>query len=199
MLLTKAKKTIFHFSNETKNKKNIMNQTKIHISRKLEKVAKEIISKNLEIDNEDLGDWAATLFYVSHKKCWLLINKHTRYLLILANITKSDLKNISSIFKETLYAQLTYEGIITKYELIKKIIGDIKFSETNNDKSSIGSLNNSVLYLEHWKNEFGSFEKMNFRDLNARLNSSPNKLLNWKFPKDKMSELLGIYAEKNLF
>ena len=83
----------------------------------LEKVTKEFISKNDKTENEYLGDWTSTLFYVNHKKCWLLINKMTKYLLILPNVKKSDLKNISSIFKETLYSQLTYDGIITEYGL----------------------------------------------------------------------------------
>ena len=172
-----------------------MIETKIYTTRKLEKVTKEFISENNETENEYLGDWTSTLFYVSHKKCWLLINKLTKYLLILPNVKKSDLKNIASIFKETLYSQLTYDGIITEFGLVEKIIGEIKLCETNNDRSVNGSLNNCLLYLEDWKYEFGDFENMNFRDLNGRLNSSPNKMLNWKYPKEKMDEMINAYAQ----
>ena len=42
-----------------------MNQTKIYTTRKLEKVAKEFMSQNNKTENEYLGDWTATLFYVS--------------------------------------------------------------------------------------------------------------------------------------
>ncbi len=92
-----------------------MNQTRIYTTRKLEKVIKGFISKNKKNENEYLGDWTATIFYVNHKKCWLIINKLTRYLLILPNVKKTDLKNISSIFKETFYSQLIYDGIVTEF------------------------------------------------------------------------------------
>jgi hypothetical protein len=173
-----------------------MSKTKIYTTRKLEKITKEFISENDTNDNEYLGEWTSTLFYVSHKKCWLLINKMTKYLLILPNIKKTDLKNISSIFKESFYAQLTFDGIIIKYELVETIIGEIKLYETDNDRSTNGSLNNCLLFLEDWKYEFGDYDNMNFRDLNGRLNSSPNKMLKWKYPKEKMNEMLKAYEEQ---
>ncbi|TXD81122.1 hypothetical protein ESY86_19075 [Subsaximicrobium wynnwilliamsii] len=172
-----------------------MNQTKIYTTRKLEKVTKESIAEDNDKDTEYLGAWTATLFYVSHKKCWLIINKLTKYLLILPDVKKSDLKNIETIFKETLYSQLIYDGIITEFELIEKIIGGIALCETNNDRSVSGSLNNCLPYLEDWNYEFRDFENMPFRDLNNRLNSSPNKMLNWQYPKERMSELLTTYAQ----
>ena len=52
-----------------------MKQTNIYTTRKLEKVTKEFISENDTIENEYLGDWTSTLFYVSQKKCWLLISQ----------------------------------------------------------------------------------------------------------------------------
>jgi hypothetical protein len=172
-----------------------MNTTSIYTTRKLEKTVKEFISENEQKTNENLGDWTSTIFYVDHKKCWLLINNLTKYLLILADIKKSDLKNISSIFKETLHSQLKYDGIDVGIEIIEKIIGEIKLYETNNNKSANGSLNNCLLYLEDWKFEYGHFDNMNFRDLNNRLNSSPNQMLNWKYPKEKMSEEIKAYAQ----
>jgi hypothetical protein len=175
-----------------------MNQTKIYTTRKLEKVTKEFISENDTIENEYLGDWTSTLFYVSQKKCWLLINKLTKYLLILPNMKKNDLKNLNSIFRETFYAQLVFDGIISDFELIEKIIGEIKLCETNNDRSTNGSLNNCLFQIEDWKYEFGSFENMNFRDLNGKLNSSPNKMLNWKYPKEKMNEMIKAYAQHRI-
>lgn len=77
-----------------------MSNTKIYTTRKLEKIVAEFIIENEKIENEYLRDWTSTLFYVSHKKCWLIINKPTKYVLILQNIKNSDLKNISSIFKK---------------------------------------------------------------------------------------------------
>lgn len=167
-----------------------MSQTKIYTTRKLEKVTKEFISENDLIENEFLGSWTSTLFYVSNKKCWLMINKLTKYLLILPNIKKAELKNISSIFRETFYSQLIYDGIIIDFQLVEKIVGEIKLCETNNDRSTNGSLNNCMFQIEDWKYQYGDFENMDFRDLNSRLNSSPNKMLNWKYPKEVIKETL---------
>ena len=175
-----------------------MIKTKIYTSRKLEKVSKEFVSDCKGVENEYLGDWAATLFYVSHKKCWLIINKLTKYFLILPDIKKADLKNISEIFKETFYSQLIYDGILIDYKLLEKIVGDIKLCETNNDRSATGSLNNALLYFEDWKYEFGDYENMPFRDLNNRLNSYPNQMLGWKAPKVIMAEMIKTYEQQSM-
>jgi len=180
---------------ERKIEKIPMNKTRIHTTRKLEKTIKEFITRNEQSESEYLGEWTATIFYVSRKKCWLIINKMTKYLLILADIKKTELKNISQIFKETFYSQLIYDGIIVDYQIIEKIIGKLELCETNNDRSTNGSLNNCLLFLEDWKYEYGNFDNMNFRDLNGRLNSSPNKMLNWKYPREKMEEMIKAYAQ----
>lgn len=171
-----------------------MSQTKIFITRKLEKAINEFIFENDSIENEYLGDWNCTLFHVSHKKCWILINNKTKYLIILPNVKKADSINLSSIFKDNFYAQLVYEGIKIEYELIDKIVGEIKLCETNINKSAIGSLNNSLVRIENWKLKFGNFENINFRDLNSRLNRLPNKMLNWKNPKEEMSEMIKSFS-----
>jgi len=54
-----------------------MNITPIFTSRKLEKTI-DTISENQDFQNEYLGEWIANLFYVSHKKCWIIINKKTK-------------------------------------------------------------------------------------------------------------------------
>lgn len=172
-----------------------MNTTSIYTTRKLEKTVKELISVNEQKTNNYLGDWTSTIFYVSHKKCWLIINNLTKYLLILENVKKSDLKNINTIFKQTLHSQFKYDGIDTGIETIEKIIGKIELHGTNNNQSANGSLNNCLLYLDDWKFEYGNFENMDFRDLNNRLNSSPNKMLNWKHPKEKMRDEIKAYAQ----
>ena len=170
-----------------------MNTTPIFTSRKLEKTI-DTISENQDFQNEYLGEWIANLFYVSHKKCWIIINKKTKYILVLEDVKKSDLKKISKIFKDTLFNQLIKDKIKIEREVIENLIGEVNLYPTNNDRSANGSLNNCLLFFEDWKNEFGSFENMDFRDLNSRLNSSPNKMIDWKYPKEKMAEVLKAYA-----
>jgi hypothetical protein len=167
-----------------------MSITRIFTTRKLEKVVAKYISENNSNKNDLLGDWSSTLFYVSHKKCWLVINKMTKYVLIIENVKNTDLKNISSIFKRALHEQLIYDGIKVDFGLIEKIIGKLYLYQTDNDRSTNGTLNSILPCLEDWKYEFGNFENMPFRELNGRLNGQPYKSLNWQFPKEKMKEII---------
>jgi hypothetical protein len=75
-----------------------MNFTQIYTTRKLEKtIAKSIVEKN-ETENKILGEWVATIFYVDRKKCWLIVNKLTKYLVILSDIKKPELNKITQVF-----------------------------------------------------------------------------------------------------
>lgn len=167
-----------------------MNRTSIFTSRKLEKTIKGFIAKKEDESTDYLGSWVATIFHVSHKKCWILINSRTKYILVFPNIRKNDLESLSSLFAEAFYAQLIYDGIFVDYSLIEKIIGEVDLFETNNDRSSIGILNYCLQNLEIWKEEYQVFENMPFRELNSRLNNIPYSFLKLKFPKEEMNEVL---------
>jgi hypothetical protein len=175
-----------------------MNFTQIYTTRKLEKtIAKSIVEKS-GTENKILGEWVATIFYVDRKKCWLILNKLTKYLLILSDIKKSELNNITRIFTETLHSQLKNDGIEIDSEACSGIIGEIKLCETNNDRSANGSLNNCMYSIDHWKMEYGSFENLPFRKINSGLNSSPNQMLEWKYPKEVMNEIIKAYVQQRL-
>lgn len=170
-----------------------MKLTQIFTSKKLEKIIREFIKEESKSSDVYLGDWNATVFYISRKKCWLLFNKMTKYFLILPDIKKSDVHNLSQIFKETFYTQLLCDGIIIDYDILDEMIGELTFHSTDNDRSANGSINNCNYYIEDWKYDFGEFDNMPFRALNSRLNSSPNKMLDWLFPKEKMHIVLNEY------
>ncbi len=172
-----------------------MNYTQIYTTRKLEKTIQNSIVDKSESENKILGEWVATIFYVDRKKCWLIVNKLTKYLLILADIKTCELNNISRIFTETLHSQLKNDRIEIDYGTLCEIIGEIKPCETNNDRSANGSLNNCMYSIDHWKMEYGSFENLPFRKINSGLNSSPNQMLNWKYPKEIMNETIKAYVQ----
>lgn len=167
-----------------------MTRTSIFTSRKLEKTIKKSLSKNEAEPSEFLGYWVATIFFVNHKKCWILINSKTRYILVFPNVRKPDMENFSSLFAEAFYAQLIYDGIFVDYDFIEKIIGEVNLFQTNNDRSSLGILNYCLSSIEEWKKQFKNFEEMPFRDLNSHLNKIPYTFLKLKFPKEEMNEFL---------
>jgi hypothetical protein len=173
-----------------------MNYTQIYTTRKLEKTITKSIVEKSGTENKILGEWVATIFYVDRKKCWLIVNKLTKYLLILSDIKSSELKNITQIFTETLHSQLKNDGIEIQYETLSGLIGEIKLCETNNDRSANGSLNNCMYSIDHWKMQYGSFQNLPFRKINSRLNSSPNQMLEWKYPKEVMNETIKAYVQQ---
>jgi len=171
-------------------------RTKIHTTKKLEKLVKKLITTDKNADSGILGKWNATVFHVDRKKCWLITNGLTKYNFILTNIKASDLKNIEHIFKNTLYTQLTYDGIITDFENLNSIIGGIDFLPTDNDRSTTGFQNTNLQSLDWWKMEFGSLDNMPIKDLANRLNQIPihlgksKKMSDFTKALDEMKKIL---------
>ena len=150
-----------------------MKRTKIHTTKKLEKLIKKLITTDKKSDSGILGKWNATVFYINRKKCWLVTNGLTKYNVILTDIKVSDFKNIEQIFKETLFEQLIYDGIIIDYEKFNSIIGSLDFLPTDNDRKTTGFQNTNLHTLEWWKIEFGNIKNMPIKDLTNRLNRIP--------------------------
>ncbi|EPR68178.1 hypothetical protein ADICYQ_2898 [Cyclobacterium qasimii M12-11B] len=139
----------------------------------MEKLVKKLITADKKTESGILGKWNATVFYVERKKCWLITNGLTKYNVILTNIKSSELTNIDQVFKDTLYSQLIYDGIITEFKNLDSIIGGLDFLPTDNDRSTTGFQNHSLRSLDWWKEEFGNLENMPVKDLTNRLNTSP--------------------------
>ena len=148
-------------------------RTKIHTTKKLERLIKKLISTDEKTEGGILGKWNATVFYVTRKKCWLVTNGLTKYNVILTDIKASDLKNINQIFKNALYQQLTYDGVKTKPKDIYLIIGKLNFHPTDNDRSATAFQNQRLQDFDWWKYDFASLEDMPIRELTNRMNTSP--------------------------
>ena len=150
-----------------------MRRTKIHTTKKLEKLVKKLITTDQNTDCGILGKWNATVFYFDRKKCWLVSNGLTKYNIILTDIKSSNLSKIEQIFKDALFGQLIYDGIIMDFENLNSIIGGLNFLPTDNDRSTTGFQNQRLEELDWWKNEFESLENMPIKDLTNRMNTNP--------------------------
>ncbi|MEO8934641.1 MAG: hypothetical protein ABI295_10060 [Xanthomarina sp.] len=148
-------------------------RTNIHTSKKLEKLTKKLIQTEDNTESGIFEKWNATVFHVSRKKCWLITNGLTKYNVILTDIKASDLKNIESIFKNALYGQLIYDGIILDLKVLDLMLGELAFLPTDNDRVTTGFQNQRLDDLDFWKYEFGFLENMPIKDLTNRMNSSP--------------------------
>ena len=150
-----------------------MRKTRIYTTKKLEKLVKKLITTDKKTDCGILGKWNATVFYVDRKKSWLITNGLNKYNVILTDIKSSDLSKIEQIFKDALFGQLIFDGIITDFNTLNLIIGGLDFLPTDNDRSTTGFQNHSLESLDWWKYEFVNLENMPIKDLTNRLNTSP--------------------------
>jgi len=148
-------------------------QTRIYTSKKLEKLVKKLIRTDLNDECGILGKWNATVFYINRKKCWLVSNAKTQYNVILSDIKTGDLNKIEEIFKNALYGQLVYDGIIMDFDYLCAIIGGLIFLPTDNDRKTTGFQNHRLQDLDWWKHEFGNLENMPIKDLTNRINTCP--------------------------
>ena len=165
--------------------------TNIYISKKLEKIIKFPTPETQEfVKLSHLNKWNANVFYVNHKRCLIITNSKTKYSVLISKMTISDFKNLSSIFIKSFQEQLKADCILVDLTTINRIIGSVKVYTTNNDKSVIGIQNNILSYIDDWKYEFGNIDNWNFKDINCRINNIPYKQIDWKFPKEKMNELI---------
>lgn len=161
--------------------------TPIFTSKKLEKLSRKLMEP-IRVEEEEtstLGKWNANIFYVQRKKCWLVTNAKTRYSVILADVTSADLKNIDTIFKDTLYSQLIYDGIFTEYKTLDKLLGELRFLPTDNDRRTIGFQNVHFNALEYRKYEYPNLDNWPVRQYNGNLNNYP---FNWgKYRMDEVT------------
>lgn len=174
-------------------------RTPIHITKKLEKLIKKMVkSRSTDEICGILGKWNAMIFYVDRKKCWLISNSKTQYVIVLIDIKAADLRNIEDIFKNAFYGQLVYDGMITDFERIETLIGGLDFLPTDNDRKTTGFQNHRLEDLKIWQYQDGSLEYMPMKELSSRMNSMPihlgvgKKMSDYTTPTDAMKLLLNF-------
>lgn len=150
--------------------------TNIYTTKKLEKFLKKLIKNGEDGHSESsgiLGDWNATVFYVDRKKCLLFTNKMTKYNVILSNVKAADLHKIGDLFRNAFYTQLIYDGIISSFEHLVSLTGDLVFKPTDNDRSTTGFQNQRLADFDWWKDEYATLENMPMKELTSRINNVP--------------------------
>ena len=85
----------------------------INCTQKLGKFIKASIEKGLPRARQD---WSAHLFFVSRRKCIVVVHKKTLYTVILFDIFKKDMSNINRLFLEALIDQLESDNILGNHE-----------------------------------------------------------------------------------
>ncbi len=147
---------------------------RIYCTKKLEKfignVDQELPS---DIIHRSIFDWNAHLFFVERKKCIAFINNRTAYSVFLTDIKKKDLEVIDLYFYRRLINQFRHDKVINENESFEKLFpsGNLKFYKTNNDRKTIGRINDFVdMFKTHLDYKYGELKYMDITYENGLFN-----------------------------
>ncbi len=129
-----------------------------------------------DIIHRSIFDWNAHLFSVERKQCIAVINNRTAYSVFLVGIKKKDLKVIDLYFYHRLIQQFRHDKVIGENESVEKLFagGNLKFYKTNNDRKTIGRINDFVyMFKTHLSYKYEKLENMDIVYENGLFNSTP--------------------------
>jgi len=167
--------------------------TSIFTTKKLEKIIQKKIDIQTNESTSPFGKWNASVLYIARKKCLIFVNSKTFYSVIIPRFSTSELKNINELFLENFQSQLTFEKINVELKDLKQYIGEINFHKTDNDKKMNGIINYNISIIDYLKYDYELFNSNVIREITGKLNITPFKQINWKFPKEMMLEMIKTF------
>lgn len=147
--------------------------TKLYCSNKLKDYLGQKYFTPTDDTSNFFGDWNAHLFYFDKQKNIMIVNNKSYYAIILEGVKKADFTNFSALFFNRLTEQLIHDKVIDPSDVLLTIqkFTPLFFSRTNNDKKTIGTINEFVFNYEI--NIDGSFWRdKSLKELNAIINNS---------------------------
>ena len=147
----------------------------IYCTKKLEKIlGKKLIEE--EGEPSPLGNWNPNVFYVSGKKCLLMMNDKSYYSIVLINIQKKDFLNFHNLFIERFLQQLDNDNIEFPYAATPKIMNNLAphFLKTNNNRKVLGTMKEALQMAEYIINNafHGNVNFIDLDVLNTKLNNT---------------------------
>lgn len=170
----------------------------IGITKKIQDKYKYIKLETIEERPELLFCWHASKFTYDRKTGLQIMNDLTRYSVVLYDIKKKEIENITKIFKSQLKSNLLHDGIdeirIQKY---LNDLSDVEFTKTSS-RSILGQLNDSLYLLEGIVQDADISSQVGLDYINKEINDVPmtplEKLGYVPFPNHAMrSELNKVY------
>jgi hypothetical protein len=149
----------------------------IFCSRKLESLLpKSNLIARADVTPSPIGDWNAHLFTLERKKCLILVNNLSYFVVFINNITKKDLTNMEALVVPRIMEQLQSELKLSGAEAqkLEGMLRSLILARTNNDKRALGVINDSIyIWTVHCKVKYESIEFMPVRWENSVLNEVP--------------------------
>ncbi|UJH92419.1 hypothetical protein LZ575_07855 [Antarcticibacterium sp. 1MA-6-2] len=125
----------------------------------MKKLTKKLIATSDDENQEIsiLGKWNSNVFYVNRKK--LAGNKFPyKIFSYFVGYLSADHLRIDTIYKDSLFTQITYDGVFIELTVIDSLIGDLKFFPRDNDRRTIGFQNSIFQTLDYRKEKYGKLE-----------------------------------------
>jgi len=140
----------------------------------------ERIRKRLKIDlyegqvisPNSIYSWHTGYYIYNRKLCLIVANDLTRYCVVLYGLKASDMKNFTLIFKQQLKRNLILDGIssvsINKY----MEEADNSIFTKSSDRSVLGSINDYMVGLSYYIEDYIFDEVVNLDALNSKANKN---------------------------
>lgn len=170
--------------------------TTIFCSAKLSKLLK-LQRKESSASNEDLfGSWNAHLFPVNGKKFLIFVNKQTLYSIFIADFRVAEFKELHSLLFSTIVLQLKADEMYTpqRAEFFRNHFTGLLFSTTDNDKKTIGCINE---YILEFTTAFDLGHNTAKKYQNGLVATYMNEMLMRPLGLDSPATKLNYYLEKN--
>jgi hypothetical protein len=142
------------------------------------------------------GDWNAHLFTIARHRYLILVNNKAYYSVIFENIKKADFKEFSALFRKRLTEQLIFDEVIepSESDLLTPIGSSLMFSKTNNDKKTIGTMNDFI-FNYRWAYEDPLWAQRSMLEKNHTINNTltgagRNEIRDYGCPIEDMQALL---------
>lgn len=152
----------------------------IYCSNKLSKLGEfSLFTPHEEIIEKSIGGWNAQLFILNRKKYIMFVNNKTFYSVIVSCFLKKNLKQLETLFLKRYIEQLIFDKVIAPVDglLVQLTHLPLVFTKTNNDRKTIGTMNDFILNFK-FTYDLLEEEENGVKELNHNINTSPIKTRN---------------------
>jgi len=167
----------------------------MHLLRCTKKLLTEMKLNDTDLYQEEssssgLGDWYVNLFKYSRFKCLVFTNEMTLFSFVSFRVGKSEIRELPGEFRYHLNIALKQEGIPDKiiFSILEDYL-DVKYGKTTN-RSVLGSMNDMISIYKFRVDKLDTLNPDTLQSLNVKLNRNPLKVLDYKYPIEKLKKLL---------
>jgi len=134
--------------------------------------------------------WHANLIRVDYHDCVLITHDKTLFSLFVPGVTNADFNHFPEMFGNALFkAMRLFDFTQQQIEQMLEEGRDVRFSKTSS-RSVLGSMNDMKQMLDHTVYQHGKLAHVGMNEIYQLLNHTPFKAIGYRFPEEKMREML---------